>query len=273
MVSIHRIGTIALKRRVSAVLITAKTLRDYKLRGIDGDLGRLKEFYFDDHYWTIRYLVVDTGDWLGERPVLISPYALLSVNKEERYISIGLTKKRIENSPSWDSDKPVSRQFEEAYHGYYGLPMYWNGPFMWGPFPVIDRGKSQGVNDGGKAWDFRLRSTAAVSGYDIHANDGEIGHVDDFVIDDAIWAIRYLVVDTRNWWPGKKVLVSPRWIKRVSWSESKVFVDLLRETVKQSPEYSEESLLTRSYETGLHRHYHRKGYWDEKPRVTEGHLQ
>ena len=116
-----------------------------------------------------------------------------------------------------------------------------------------------------KAWDPHLRSTDAVSGYNIQAADGEIGHVEDFIIDDETWAIRYLIVDTRNWWPGKKVLVSPHWIERVSWSESKVFVNVSRETIKQSPEYTEESLLTRDYETGLHRHYNRKGYWIDEP--------
>ena len=88
--------------------------------------------------------------------------------------------------------------------------------------------------------------------------DGEIGHVEDFIIDDETWAIRYLIVDTHNWWPGKKVLVSPQWIERVSWGERKVFVNLSREAIKQSPEYTDESLLTRDYEIGLHRHYNRQ---------------
>ena len=102
-----------------------------------------------------------------------------------------------------------------------------------------------------------LRSTHDVSGHHIQAVDGEIGHVEDFIIDDETWAIRYLIINTRNWWPGKKVLVSPQWIERVSWIQSKVFVNLSRETIKHSPEYMEESLLTRDYETGLHLHYNR----------------
>ena len=122
---------------------------------------------------------------------------------------------------------------------------------------------------GEKAWDAHLRSTDDVSGYHIQAVDGEIGHVEDFIIDDETWAIRYLIIDTRNWWPGKKVLVSPQWIERVSWSESKVFVNLSREAIKQSPEYTEESLLTRDYETGLHRHYNRQGYWVDEPAARQ----
>ena len=100
-----------------------------------------------------------------------------------------------------------------------------------------------------------------MSGHTIQAKDGEIGHVEDFIIDDETWAIRYLIIDTSNWWVGKKVLVSPLWIDRVSWKELKVFVSLSRESIKQSPEYSEESLITRDYETKLHRHYNREGYW------------
>jgi hypothetical protein len=195
--------------------------------------------------------------------VLISPYALVSVIKEEQYITIDLTKKQIEDSPSLESDKPVSLQFEEAYYGYYGWPMYWGGPYMWGYCPKIvrDREKWKASNPGGKAWDPHLCSTHALSGHHVQAADGEIGHVDDFIIDDETWAIRYLIIDTRNWLPGKKVLVSPLWIERISWHESIAFINLPRETIKQSPEYTEEFLLSRDYETELHRHYKRQGYW------------
>ncbi|MBE0669187.1 MAG: PRC-barrel domain-containing protein, partial [Anaerolineales bacterium] len=100
------------------MLIKAKTLYGYKLDSLDGEIGKVKEFYFDDRHWTIRYLVADTGNWLMDRQVLISPYALAAVIKEEQHISIDLTKKQIEDSPSLNSDKPVSRQFEQAYYGY-----------------------------------------------------------------------------------------------------------------------------------------------------------
>jgi hypothetical protein len=253
------------------MLNKAKTLKGYKLASLDGEIGKVKEFYFDDRHWTIRYLVADTENWLTGRQVLISPYALGAAIKEKQHIAINLTKKQIEDSPSLNSDKPVSRQFEETYYGYYGWPMYWSGPYMWGysPYLVRDREKWKQSTQGEKAWDPHLRSTDAVSGYNIQAADGEIGHVEDFIIDDETWAIRYLTIDTQNWWPGKKVLVSPQWIDRVSWSESKVFVNLSRKTIKQSPEYTEESLLTRDYETGLHRHYNRQGYWVDEPAAKE----
>ena len=255
------------------MLIEAKTLKGYKLNSLNGEIGKVKEFYFDDQHWAIRYLVADTGNWLTGRQVLISPYALVAVIEEEQHIAVDLTKKQIEDSPSLNSDKPVSRQFEEAYYGYYGWPAYWGGPLMWGaysyPFIMRDREKWGESTQNEKVWDPHLRSTHDVSGHHIQAADGEIGHVEDFIIDDEMWAIRYLIIDTRNWWPGKKVLVSPQWIERISWSESKVFVNLPLETIKQSPEYTDESMLTRDYETGLHRHYNRKGYWVDEPAAKE----
>jgi uncharacterized protein YrrD len=256
------------------MLSIAKTLKGYKLHGLDGEIGKVKDFYFDDQHWTIRYLVADTGHWLTGRQVLISPYALGAVMQEQQHITVELTKQQIEGSPSLDSDKPVSRQFEEAYYGFYGWPMYWGGPYAWGlsPYLVRDREKRRESTRSKEAWDPHLRSTHDVSGHDIQATDGEIGHVEDFIIDDDTWAIRYLIVDTRNWWPGKKVLVSPQWIERVSWDELKVFVNLSREAVRQSPEYRMDSLPTRDYETGLYLHYDRLGYWIDEP-AAEKHLE
>jgi hypothetical protein len=249
------------------MLHKVSTLNGYALHSRDGEMGHAREFYFDDRHWTVRYLVADTGTWLTGRQVLISPYALGSAIEKDKNIAIALTKKQIEESPSLDTDKPVSRQFEESYYGYYGWPPYWSGDASWGayPYPMRDTGQWVNAPQGEKAWDAHLRSTGAVSGYHVQATDGEIGHVVDFVVDDETWAIRYLVIDTRNWWPGKKVLLSPQWIERVSWPESKVFVNLPREAIKKSPEYTDESLVTRDYESGLHRHYGRPEYWDLDP--------
>lgn len=249
-----------------SMLSKAKTLEGYKLANLDETIGTVKGFYFDDHYWTIRYLVADTGNWLTGRQVLISPYALAAVVKEQHHITINLTKQQIESSPSLSSDKPVSRQFELDYYGYYGLPRYWSSSSMWGayPYPYLepDREKWPETNPEEKGWDPHLRSTREVTGYHIQATDGGLGHIEDFIIDEQTWAIRYLIVDTRNWLPGRKILLSPQWIDRVSWSESKVFVNLPRETIKQAPDYTEESLRSRDYETRLHQHYNRPGYWE-----------
>ncbi len=143
------------------MLSKAKTLKGYKLGSLDGEIGRVKEFYFDDRYWTIRYLVADTGNWLTGRQVLISPYALGAVDNEGQSISIDLTKKQIESSPSLDSDKPVSRQFEDEYYGYYGWPTYWGGPYSWGASPHIvrDRTTWDSLTQAVKTWDPNLRDT------------------------------------------------------------------------------------------------------------------
>ena len=257
------------------MLCTVKTLKGYTLASLDGEIGRVKEFYFDDRHWTIRYLVADTGSWLPGRKVLISPYALGAINKDifEQQIAINLTKKQIEDSPPLDSDKPVSRQFEESFNGYYDWPLYWNGPSRWGIYPYIERDRDiwrqlpAGGTASSSAGDHHLRSTQETTGYHIQATDGEIGHVEDFVIDDETWAIRYLMINTHNFLPGRKVLISPQWIEGVSWGQSKVIVDLSRETIKRSPEYTEEFLVTREYETALHKHYTRQGYWTQEVTV------
>lgn len=249
------------------MLIKATSLQGYALQSLDGEFGKVKEFYFDDRYWTVRYLVADTGHWLMGRQVLISPYALGAVSREEQRLAIHLTKKQIKESPDLSTDKPVSTQFEESYYGYYRWPTYWGGQNMWGAYPYLAHDRTEWLKSTGleEGWDPSLRSTQEVSGYHIQAPDGEIGHVEDFIIDDETWAIRYLVIDTRNWLPGRKVLVSPKWIERVGWSESKVFFNISRESIKQAPEYTETSLITRDYETELHGHYNRQGYWDDAP--------
>jgi len=250
------------------MLCKASDLKGYTLLSLDGEIGTVEEFYFDDQHWTIRYLVANTGNWLQDRQVLISPLALVAMMKDSRHVSINLTKQQIEDSPSLDSDRPVSRQFEEKYNEHYGWPIYWGGPYMSGvdsySLMVSNHEERGEATEDEKKWDAHLRSTQYVSGYHIQATDGELGHVEDFIIDDKTWAIRYFVIDTGSWWPGKKVLVSPHWIERVSWSESTVFVNIDRAAIKLSPEYTEESLLTRDYEAGLYRHYHRQEYWGDE---------
>ena len=245
------------------MLDSANELKGYALQSLDGELGRAEEFLFDDEYWTIRYLVAETGDWIPDRQVLISPYAISGINREARHIAIDLSRQRILDSPPLSSDEPVSRQYEESFYGYFQWPMYWGGGNMWGAYPNLtrDHGKSPTPAPAIKQWDAHLRSTRDSTGHHLQARDGEIGHVHDFIVDDETWAIRYLVIDTRNWWPGKKVLIAPQWIDRVSWSESKVFVHLNRDMIKEAPEYSGDTPITRDFETLLHAHYQQPGYW------------
>ena len=245
------------------MLMKAKALKGYALKSLDGDIGSANEFLFDDRFWAIRYLVANSESWLSGKKVLLSPYALSGLNDAEQQLSVRLTKKQIEESPSIATDEPVSRQYELAYNTYYDLPDYWGGPYMWGGYSCISRDRTRWGSTAAEpaGGDRHLRSTHEVTGYHLLALDGEIGHIDDFLIDSETWAIRYLVVSTRNWWPGKKVLISPKWMENVSWEEREVSVGLSRETIQSAPEYTDESVLTRDYETGLHGHYNREGYW------------
>jgi uncharacterized protein YrrD len=246
------------------MLNKAKILNGYSIQNTKEEtIGNVKDIYFDDRHWTVRYIVANTGNWLTGRKVLLSPYAIVSVNPDQKNIVTDLTKKQIEDSPSLDTDKPVSKQFESDYYGFYGWPAYWYGSYSWGYYPYLerDRAKWGQFSQQEKAWDHHLRSSHEVTGYHIQAEDGEIGHVKDFIIDDDTWEIRYLVVSTSNWWAGKKVLISPLWIERVSWGERTVVIDLTRQAIKLSPEFIDQSLLDRDYETSLYGHYNRKGYW------------
>jgi hypothetical protein len=226
------------------MLIKANALKGYSLKSLDGDIGSASEFYFDDRYWAVRYLVANTGTWLTGNKVLISPYSLDGVNSAEETVFVLLNKKQIEESPSIKTDEPVSRQFEKLYNGYYGYPPYWSGPYMWGGYSGLSRDRTTWGSMASEpvGGDRHLRSAHEVTGYHLLAPDGEVGHVVDFIIDDETWAIRYLVVATKNWWPGKKVLLSPKWIENVSWEEREVAIDLSREAIKAAPEYTDTGL-------------------------------
>ncbi len=244
-------------------------LKGLAIRATDGELGTVDQFYFDDETWAIRYLTVDTGDWLGGRRVLISPISVVRTDWRAKWLAVALTKEQVENSPDISTHQPVSRQHEAAYLGAFGYPYYWGGPYLWGPefYPaglaVPSVASTEAVADriGRESTDSHLRSAETVTGYHMEAADGEIGHLDGFVMDDEAYAIRYIEVATRNWWPGKKVLVSPEWIERVSWSDSKVYVDLSREAIQSAPKYIESMPITREFENLLYLHYGRPPYW------------
>jgi sporulation protein YlmC with PRC-barrel domain len=261
------------------MLRTVSDLKGINIAATDGDIGGVKDLYFDDLTWTVRYLVVDTGSWLPGRQVLISPISVRSSTTDR--VFVGLTKAEVENSPSIDTDKPVNRQHEVTLSRYYRYPSYWEGPYRWGtlaypdglvapvmplPLDVAPLAQDTVAQElearERESADPALRSARDVTGYYIEATDGDIGHVEDFLIDDREWAIRYIIVGTRNWWPGKKVVISPDWIRHVSWRESKVHVDLTREGVKTAPEYDPDRPVEREYETRLFRHHGRRNYWE-----------
>ena len=250
------------------MLRRASDLLRLRLGARDGEIGRVKDFYFDDQSWTLRYLVADTGTWLTGRRVLISPFAIKGVDAEQGHVDVQLTREQVEGSPSIDEHKPVSRQFESDYARYYGWPMYWYGPALWGPtpFPLYDGVAREAGRDSSavaqESGDRHLRSASEVKGYALHARDGDLGRVEDFIIGDADWAIRYLLVDTNSWRPGGKALIATQWISGVSWDRSHVAVDVTRGQIQGAPEFGRGTELSRDYETQLHSHYGRPPYWD-----------
>ncbi len=244
------------------MLISASHMKDLTILASDGEIGSVEEFFFDDDTWTIRYAVVKAGSWLFERSVLISPIFVSEVNWEGKQLRLNLTKEQIEKSPDINTHQPVSRQVEMEYMNYYGSSYYWGGSSMWGmgsypgelPMAAAPM-QADGIASTRDPADSHLRSTTAVKGYYIGTTDGEIGHVQDFIVDAETWSIRYLEVATNNWLPGKKVLISPEHIESVDWLESKVMVDLPREVIRSAPEYIESQTMTREYENNLLDHY------------------
>jgi hypothetical protein len=220
-----------------------KKLYTEKLLASDGEIGHVKDFYFDDQNWVVRYVVADTGSWLPGRQVLLSPHAFGHFDQPGKLLPVNLTRKQIENSPSIDLHKPVSRQFEEEYYRYYGWPYYWQGDGLWGlsGFPILEQPTQPFPGDPSatsgppaKRPDAHLRSTRAVHGYHIKASDGMSGHVCDFMIDTRSWAIGQLIVKTGHRFSGKEVQIPTSKVARISYEESTVFVRLTIEAVERS---------------------------------------
>ncbi|PZR72893.1 MAG: photosystem reaction center subunit H [Chthoniobacterales bacterium] len=212
-----------------------------KLVTRNSDIGHIKDFYFDDQKWVVRYVVVDTGSWLSGRSVLISPHAFGDLSPDGKSLVVNLTRQQIEKSPPIEAHKPVSRQYEEEYYRYYGWPSYWGvGGFpVAPPSPYPSSGTQTGAGSRARNSDddSHLRSSQAIDGYHIQATDGSIGHVSDLMMDEKSWAIRHLVVETGHWFSGKEIVISPDHIDRISYDDSKVFVSITREAIQQAPEY------------------------------------
>jgi hypothetical protein len=246
-------------------------LKGFALEATDGGIGHLKDVYFDDEKWVVRYLVVDTGSWLSGREVLISPFAVGQPDWAARVLPVSIRKEQVRNSPDADSAPPVSRQHEIQYLRYYGYPYYWGGIGLWGgyayPAAMMANFGYGGYAEQTDSGDPHLRSWQALLNYHIKASDGEIGHLGGLLIDEDTWAIRYLIVNTSNWWLGHEVLVAPQWIQEVRWLDGTIAVDLTRQSLKDAPRYHSGALLSRNDETGLYRHHARAGYWGEEVRM------
>lgn len=224
-----------------------RSMFGYGIQATDGDLGKVDDFFFDDKTWTIRYLVAETGNWLLERKVLVSLFTLGKPLWESKMFSVNLTTVQVRNSPDVDTKRPVCRQHEIQLNEFYQWPQYWpgvdGGTFGITQQPLLEKPLLHESSASERHDNPHLRSVRQVVDYHIHAIDGEIGHVEDFIIDDKNWVIHYLVVDIGNWLPGKKVLISPKWIKNVNWTDASVYLNHSRELVKNSPEFEPSRII------------------------------
>jgi len=250
------------------MLRSVDEITGYTLHATDGDIGRCHDFLFDDRHWVIRYMVAKTAMWLPGRKVLVSPVFLQQPDWASMQLPVRLTREAIEKSPALEEHAPVSRQYEIDYHQHFALPFYWIGQDLWGAYPdaagvvhPVTTPQPAAVEEAPET-ENHLRSTNEVNGYHIDAVDGAIGHIDDFLVDDRTWALRYLVIDTRNWLPGRKVLVSPQWIESIHWETEKVSVELSTDAIKNSPEFDPSRPIDRRYEAELHAYYDRPHYWE-----------
>lgn len=264
------------------MLNAATELNGFHLQARDGEVGKVAGLLFDDLHWTVRYLIVDTGNWLKDRKVLISPQSLGTPDADAKSVPVDLTIEQVEGAPPLSTEKPVSRQHEAELVTHYGWTPYWpydtpptspelmearsNDParraeYEMEPEPKAESESTDRDRNRPHAPDPHLRDSRVVIGYQIQASDGEIGHVDDLLVDITTWVIRYLVVDTRNWLPGRKVLIAPGWVRQIDWEESAVQTDHSRQEIKDSPEFDPSQPVSRKYEERLHHYYERPTYW------------
>ncbi|NEU14659.1 PRC-barrel domain containing protein [Methylobacterium sp. BTF04] len=265
------------------MLNAVSSLKGFGIRAKDGSLGTVSDFLFDDSTWKVRWMVVDTGRWLTGRKVLVHPSAVVSAEYGARELNVALTKAQVEESPDIARDRPISQQMQNDLYGYYGWDPLWGGgmsgagiyggsmyggrigaiasplsaPAYFGREAVLEaeRGETN-LNEG----DPHLRSIAEVTGYHVHATDGDIGHIQDVLVDSASWVVRYFIIDTSNWWFGQHVLVSPYAVKSVEWSDRHVRLDIERGQVKSSPPWNPAQAINDAYERRLHGHYDWPGY-------------
>lgn len=254
------------------MLYSLKELDGFVLAALDGDIGHAKEAYFDDQHWTIRHLVADTGGWLTGRKVLISPHAVRGIDRARHRIEVALERAQIESAPDIDTSRPVSRQHEIEIYDHYGWPYWWRGGSLWGATayplaetvlapPALGAGLPPDVAEQMQAQhaaaDPHLRSSAEVIGYGIEARDGAIGHVGDFLLEARSWAIRWAVVDTGHWLPGRQVLIAPQWLEDIDWADRRARVPVTRAVVESSPPYRHGEPLHEDHFQRVQRHFER----------------
>ncbi len=246
-------------------------IEGFRLAAEDGEIGHVTDVYFEDDAWVVRYLVVATGSWLFGKKVLVSPNSIEAIRWEKKCIKVSLTTEQVRQSPDIDTDRPISRQQEAEYHLYYNFPPSWGGVAMWGRYdqpgaeaePEEAKAAEQ-VRDYGAQWDSHLRSAREVRGYRVVAVDGQVGHLDNLLLDPDRWAIRYLVVSTGKALKKHEVLFMPKLVDRIIWAEATVKVNASKHLIEAAPEYEHAHEIDREHEETLFAHYTTHPYWDDE---------
>lgn len=251
-----------------------KDLSGYTVLATDGEIGQVFDFQFDDNRWVVRYVVVELNDLAPGRRVLLSPFALGNADDEAERLTVALTMDQVRGSPDLPLGDPLTRQQETELHNYYGWPFYWDMTSLSGmgpgnllaSYPLIeselDAQASQeepaAANPPAAGDDTHLHSAEQVFGATLQARDGDIGKLEDFLVDDQDWRILYMVIDTGGWLTGRSVLVAPTWVQSVAWTERRLVVDLKRQTIQESPQYDGAYPLDEEYQARLAEYYNRK---------------
>lgn len=249
------------------MLRSLKSIEGYRLQASDGDLGKTKDFYFDDESWTVRYAIVDTHKWLPGRLVLISPSSFDESDWDSSVISTPLTKEQVREAPSVEKELPVSRQNEAALATHFAWPTYWIAPTGGAVFAEATAQSQTAIRSKAKQsskaqGDPNLRSLNEIVDYKVLALDeSQVGLVSDLIVETDNWNLRYLVADTNTWLPGGKVLLSPEWIESVQWDDRAVRVDLTEDMIKACPPYKPTHAVNREYEERIYDYYGRPRYW------------
>ena len=264
------------------MLQPASALPGLVIHARDGKIGTVSDLLFDDRTWTLRWLVAETGGWLTGRKVLLHPSAITHADGPLSEIFVALTRDQVERSPDTLTDQPVTPQLQNHLYDYYGLDPFWGSSGFFGAASMLSPlgvpppgyGALASAADAGTlddAGDSHLRSTASIKNYHILGTDGSIGHVENFLIDPADGVIRYLIIETRNWWPGEHVLISPRAVKEISWPDHQIRLGVTRAQIKAAPKWDPAAAVGALYQQQLHGHY---GWPDEsaaatRPQVTQ----
>lgn len=256
------------------MLFSLRSLSNHAIQATDGEIGRIESFYFDDESRFIRYVVAEPGQWFDRTKVLLSPYSIRAVDDATRRVEVNLTRQQVASSPDIDTESPITRQMEVDCFTHYRWPFYWTGAGVWGAaaplgsdfeLPPASNATAQGqeLPDCVKSQVY-LRSLSSALGCHVFANKGELGHLDDFIVDDQGWMIRYFVVRFRKLIASHLLLIARDWVNSIHWKSRKIRIALPKEKVIHSPPFDASVPISREYEELLHRYYEKQGYWEKK---------